>query len=316
MATIKEKTINRHKYLYAEHSFRLPNKKIKKISKLIKEKSDVNKKEIKEYFICKEKEAYKNWALKQYKTDRIFTKETIEEIENARVEYKRIKNKLTKNQLKDIIDRFTVNFTYESNAIEGNSLTLKDVTLILKENIVPKGKDLREIYETKNTRTVHDLLFSNKLKISRESIIKMHSLLVKDTGITQGFKKLPNYLLMRNVKTTPPEAVEKEMKNLVEWYNKNKQKIHPLKLAPDFHARFERIHPFEDGNGRAGRVLINTILLEHDLPPIIIRKTMRSAYFSALEASDARNKQKLERFIIDKFKNTFNKFFKVYTQYL
>lgn len=316
MVAIKEKTIKGRKYLYAEHSFRLLDKKIKKISKLINEKTDVTKKEIKEYFINKEKDAYKNWALKQYKTDSIFTKEIIEEIENIRVEYKYLKNKLTKNQLKDIIDRFTANFTYESNAIEGNSLTLKDVTLILKENIVPKGKDLREIYETKNTRTAHELLFANKLKINRESIIKLHAVLVKDTGITTGFKKLPNYLLMRTVKTTPPEAVEKETKELINWYDKNKKTTHPLKLAADFHARFERIHPFEDGNGRAGRVLVNVILLEHDLPPLIIRKTMRSSYFSALEASDAGHKEKIERFFIDKFKNTFNKFFKIYVQYL
>ena len=111
-------------------------------------------------------------------------------------------------------------------------------------------------------------------------------------------------------------GVETEMKKLIDWYNNNKQKTHPIKLATIFHSRFEQIHPFEDGNGRTGRILINAILLEHNLPPLIIRKTMRTTYFSALEASDKGHTHVLERFIIDKFKKTFNNFFKIYVKYL
>ena len=316
MVAVKEKSISGRNYLYAEYSFRLPDKSIKKISKLIKNKPDAANETTKQYFIAKEKKAYQTWALKTYSEDSIITRKIIEDIEELRVEYKHITNRLTKPQFEDIIDRFTINLTYESNAIEGNSLTLKDVMLILKENIVPKGKNLREIYETKNTRIAHNLLFSNKLKINRESIIKLQSTLVKDTGINTGFKKLPNFLLMRNVKTSPPEQVETEMKKLIDWYNNSKQKIHPIKLAAIFHSRFEQIHPFEDGNGRTGRILINAILLEHNLPPLIIRKTMRTTYFSALEASDKGHTLVLERFIIDKFKKTFNNFFKIYVKYL
>ena len=121
---------------------------------------------------------------------------------------------------------------------------------------------------------------------------------------------------MRNLKTTPPEKVEKEMNELIEWYNKNKGLIHPLRLATEFHARFERIHPFEDGNGRTGRILLNAILLEKSYPPLIIRKTSRIAYFSSLEAFDKGYKTKLEKFLLEKFKKTFNNFFKIYVKYL
>src|SRR3989344_4093241 len=142
MVSVRYKKINGKKYLYAEHSFRLPNGKIKKISKLVK----------------KEVESYQNYALKLYKTDSIFTREQIKKLELIKVEYQKLIKSFTKNQIKDILDRFTINFTYESNAIEGNSLTLKDVTLILGENVVPKNKDLREVYETRNTREAHELL--------------------------------------------------------------------------------------------------------------------------------------------------------------
>lgn len=316
MVSIKIKKIKGKKYLYAEYSFRLPNGKVKKLSKLIKRKQDKDKKEIKQYFIKKEIEAYKNYILKTYKLDSLFTKEQIEKIEIMKVEYKNLLKKLTKKQISDILDRFTINFTYESNAIEGNSLTLKDVTLILTENIMPKDKDLREIYETRNTRIANELLFDNKIKINIKDIIKLHSILIKDTGVSKGFKKLPNYLLMRNLRTTPPEKVEKEMTDLVEWYSSVKGKEHPIKIAADFHGKFERIHPFEDGNGRAGRILINAILLDNNYPPLIIRRTVRGSYFTALEASDNGYKRKLEIFLLDKFKKTFRNFFKVYVDYL
>lgn len=316
MVSVKYKTINGKKYLYAENSFRLPNGKIKKISKLIQREEDKNSKEIKDYFLKKQVEAYQDYALKTYKADSILTEEQIKKLESIGIEYRKIIKSFTKNQIKDILDRFTVNFTYESNAIEGNSLTLKDVTLILGENVVPKNKDLREVYETRNTREAHELLFKDKVKINIKDIINVHSILVKDTGVQLGFKKLPNYLAMRNLKTTPPEKVEKEMNKLISWYESNKNKIHPLRLAAEFHARFESIHPFDDGNGRTGRILLNAILLEHNYPPLIIRKTARIAYFSSLEAFDKGHKDKIERFLLEKIKDTFEKFFKVYVKYL
>ncbi len=316
MVSIRKKKINRKEYLYAEYSFRLPDGKIKKISKLIRKKDDSGSKEIKSYFLKKEQEAYKKYALKTYKEDSILTKEKIAKIESFKAEYRQLIRNLTKKQMKDILDRFSVNFTYESNAIEGNSLTLKDVNLILNENIVPKGKDLREVYETRNTRIANEMLFKNKIKISIRDIIKLHSVLIRDTGVKDGFKKLPNYLLMRDVRTTPPEKTDQEMQALIESYNKLKEKEHPVKLAAEFHGRFEKIHPFEDGNGRVGRILINAILLERGYPPLIVRKTVRPSYFNALEAYDNGHKTKLQRFILEKLEKTFKNFFKVYVDYL
>ena len=302
--------------MYAEHSFRLPNGHIKKISKLIRNRDDSESKEVKDYFFHKKLESYKKYSLEFYKEDNILTKEKIEKIESFKVEYKNLIKNITKKQMKDILDRFTVNFTYESNAIEGNSLTLKDVTLILNENIVPKGKDLREVYETRNTRIANEMLFNNKVKINIKDILKIHSILIKDTDISEGFKKLPNFLLMRDVKTVPPEKTEQKMKELVELYDELKKKEHPIKLAADFHGRFEKIHPFEDGNGKVGRILINAILLEKGYPPIIIRKTMRPSYFNALEAYDNGHKSKLQRFLLEKMEKTFKSFFKVHMDYV
>ncbi len=315
MVSVKIKKIKGKRYLYAEYSFRVDGK-IKKISKLIKNKEDARRKEVSAYFREKELDAYKKLAIARYKKDDVLDERKIVKIESYRVEYKEILRKLTKKQISDVLDRFTVNFTYESNAIEGNSLTLKDVTLFLSENMMPKGKDLREIYETRNTRIANALLFRGKIKISLKDIVKIHAVLMKDTGVSLSFKKMPNFLLMRNVETTPPEMVYVEMKRLVEWYNSAKGKMHPLKIAAIFHGKFEKIHPFEDGNGRVGRVLANAILIDNNYPPLIIRKTSRQAYFSALESFDGGHAPKLERFLVEKFEQTFEKFFKVYVKYL
>ena len=139
---------------------------------------------------------------------------------------------------------------------------------------------------------------------------------MRDTDTTFGYKKLPNYLLGRNVETTPPERVEEEITKLIDWYKENQKTEPPLKISAVFHGKFEKIHPFEDGNGRVGRILSNAILINQGYPPLIIRKSQRESYLKVLESSDAGAQINLERFFLDKYKKTFRSFFKVYLQYI
>ena len=185
----------------------------------------------------------------------------------------------------------------------------------MHENKILSGKDLREVYETLNTREAIKLIFNNKLRINENDIIKLHKILVKNTPVSFGYKRLPNFLLNRNLKTIPPEKVKEEMDSLIDWYNKTHD-IHPLERAAIFHGKFEKIHPFEDGNGRVGRLLIDIMLINSNYPPLIIRKTHRISYFNALEAFDNGYTIKLNRFLIEKYKDTYEKFFKVYVKYL
>ena len=319
MVFISGKTIKGKIRHYLEKSIRLPDGRVKKFSVYIKNYDPAKKQEhIKGYtelLNAKVSKMVAGFASAYYKKSNIFDATLIKKLESTKIGYKEIIKKITKKQLQDIIDRFTVNFTYESNAIEGSSLTLKDVALILHEKKAAEGKDLREIYETLNTREAMELVFSNKLRISEKDIIILHKILTKNTGVGAGFKKLPNFILGRKVKTTPPEQVSKEIRQLIEWYHKN-QDIHPIQRASFFHGKFETIHPFEDGNGRVGRLLINIMLLNHDYPPLIIRKTQRVSYFGCLEAFDKGHEDKLNRFLVEKYNKTYEKFFKVYIRYL
>ena len=319
MAFISSKTIKGKKRHYLEKSIRLPNGKVKKFSVYIKNYNPkISKKEIESYakqIDSKISTALLDFASEHYKNTHIFSKEELKKLEIIKLEYKELLKKISKKQLQDVIDRFAVNFTYESNAIEGNSLTLKDVTFVLQEKKAIKGKDLREVYETINTRNALGLIFNNKLKPVRKDIIRLHKILVKDTEVATGYKTLPNFLIGRDIKTALPENVESEMNQLIEWYNNNFD-IHPLQRAAIFHGTFEKIHPFDDGNGRVGRLLINVMLLNHGYPPLIIRKTQRLSYFSCLEAFDKGHKDKIERFLVEKYKDTYRKFFEVYVKYI
>jgi len=102
---------------------------------------------------------------------------------------------------------------------------------------------------------------------------------------------------------------------LLGWYEKEGT-MHPLKKAALFHGKFEMIHPFDDGNGRVGRFLLNVMLLNTGYAPVIIRKSQRVSYLKALEDFDNGYTTNLERFILEKYKNTFKNFFQVYVKYL
>ncbi|MBN2517892.1 MAG: Fic family protein, partial [Candidatus Altiarchaeota archaeon] len=302
MVYFSKKRINGREYLYAISSVRLGDGRVTKLTKRV-EKTIVTP-ELQAYFDEKQKQLMQKESLGRYKTDFVFTRPQIEKVEATRSDYRRILRRLTRAQKKDLFDRFTANFTYESNALEGNSLTLKDVNMVLFENKVVEGGDLREVYETKNSREVVDLILANKFKMGEKDIIRMHRMLVKDMGIATGYKKIPNYLLGGRVRTTPPEQVGEEMKALLNWYESEKD-MYPLKKAALFHGKFERIHPFDDGNGRVGRFLLNVILVNAGYAPLIIRKSQRVAYLNALEDFDGGYTTNLERFILDKYKNTF-----------
>lgn len=313
MVYLKKKRIGGREYYYLTKSIRLPDGKVKTLQKLVPKGIDT--KEFEDFFNQKKKEVYTKVAVQNYRTDSIFTEDKFRKIEGIRVDYRNLLRKLSKSQIKDIFDRFTANFTYESNAIEGNSLTLKDVSIVIFENIIPTGKELREIYETRNSREVVGLIVKKRFRINHRDILRMHKLLMRDIPTAPGYKKLPNYIIGKKVETTPPDKVEEEMSSLIELVNENPEKLHPLQLSADFHGRFEKIHPFEDGNGRVGRFLSNVILINKGYPPLIIRKSQRLSYLKALDDFDRGYKANLERLFLEKFEDTYNKFFEAYVRY-
>ncbi|MFH0860757.1 MAG: Fic family protein [Candidatus Altiarchaeota archaeon] len=316
----KDKVIRGRKYRYLTKSVRLPDGSVKTLQRLVNDKKnpglEAATKKYAEYMEGEEKRVNLEYALSKYAADSIFTKQQISKVEEMKVEYNRMLKSFSREQYRDVFDRFTANFTYESNAIEGNSLTLKDVAVVMFDGRSPEGKDLREVYETKNSRHVMDLVLKNKFKVAEKDILRMHKILLKDIDSRIGYKKYPNFLVGSQVQLTPPEKAQEELTNLIRWHDEALEKTHPLRVSAHFHARFEKIHPFADGNGRVGRFLSNIILMRNGYPPLIIRKTQRTSYVKSLGDFDRGYTSTLERFFLEKYKDTYRKFFKVYYKYM
>lgn len=301
------KIIKGKEYIYSEKSLKYRGKVIKyskygKLSKNFNEEAEEKFSEI----------------ISQMYNDSEFplSFEEIKKIEKMNLGYRKIRKKLHKKDWDDVKKRFVANFVFESNALEGNSLTLKNFTEIIFENKIESATDLREVYDAKNSYQVFSYLLTARKELSVDFIIQIHKKLMKNIDDRIGFKKIPNFLLGRKIELTSPKNVENEMKKLLIWYNSERYNLHPLELAFKFHHKFEMIHPFADGNGRVGRMLLNYILVKEGHFPIILRKNQRNKYLKVLDVADRGKYLVLMRFAIDKAKETYRKFFEIYSEHI
>ncbi len=211
------------------------------------------------------------------------------------------------NYLEDLITRST----YHSNAIEGSTLTYAETYAILYNDNSFKisGKEPREIYEAINHKKALELVF-NKLKSNEdfsESFIKnLNEIINRDIKNTEGYRNVQVFIQGSEHIPPEPQKIPNLMMYYIYNYNHDEQNIFD-KIAR-YHIEFERIHPFEDGNGRMGRLLINYELLKNNLPPVVITKEDRIKYFEFLKNTDvnglskwlnelsAREKERMEKF--------------------
>ncbi len=186
---------------------------------------------------------------------------------------------------------FTSLFTYDTNAIEGSTLTFKEVKDILAKNKWPENKAKEDIAEAYGVKEAIIFIKNTDEHISLEIIKNIHSIIFKNSklfagkfrekGIEVGVTDSYGNIVHRGALSTQVVSLLKE---LIKWYNKYKQKYHPIILAAVVHNQFENIHPFQDGNGRVGRVLMNNILLKYKLPALNITLNHRQEYYQTLQA--------------------------------
>lgn len=194
----------------------------------------------------------------------------------------------------EIIKNFMVEFAFNTTSIEGNTINLDEARNLLQEGITPKNKTLREIYDLQNTEKVLMELLAKKEELSHELITKIHSQLMENIDLRKGYRMQDVRVIKANFKATPAPYVKTDMEILLIWYKKNRN-LHPLVLATAFHHKFEKIHPFMEGNGRTGRVLLNCILLNNKYPPLIIHKKTRAEYLQALRVADESKPNELKK---------------------
>jgi len=219
------------------------------------------------------------------KKDEFLEKKQVE-IEACKLHYNSVFKKLDELTKKEILKNFIIEFAFNTTSIEGNTITLQEARNLLEEGMTPKNKTLREIYDLQNTEKIFFSILDANEDLSDEFIIKIHSGLMENIDARKGYRTADVRVIRANFKATPAPYVKTDMGLLLKWYQENKNKLHPLVLAIIFHHKFEKIHPFMDGNGRAGRMIMNYILIKNDYPPIIIHKKTRAEYLESLRKAD------------------------------
>ncbi|MBS3072097.1 Fic family protein [Candidatus Pacearchaeota archaeon] len=187
--------------------------------------------------------------------------------------------------------QFSELFTFNTNAIEGSELNSKEVKQVLEEDKWPEEKSKYDIAETYGVSEAVKYIRETKEELSIELIKKIHQIVFKNSKKFAGqFRKAGEEVVIKNRlgevvhEGAPQSRVLFLLNELIEWYGKNKKKYPGLVLAAVVHNQFENIHPFADGNGRVGRVLLNNILLKNGLPPINIDLKNRAEYYASLQA--------------------------------
>ena len=191
---------------------------------------------------------------------------------------------------KDYIEDLVTRSTYHSNAIEGSTLTYAETYAILynDNSFKIEGKEPREIYEAINHKEALNIVFENlqeKREFDERFIKKLNETINKNIKETSGFRKVQVFIQGSDHIPPEPEKVPNLMNYYVYNYNNDIEDIF-LKIAK-YHIEFEKIHPFEDGNGRTGRLLLNYELLKNDLPPVVISKDERVKYFEFIRKNDS-----------------------------
>lgn len=208
-----------------------------------------------------------------------------------------------KEVLSNLEDWMKVELTYSSNAIEGNTLSRIETAEVIEKGIsaVVSGKPLKDLLEARNHAEALDFIktLSKKLKghqfITEAHIKVIHKIIL--TGIEDGwagvYRLVEVFIRGSNAEFPPPKEVPVLMKKLTRWLA-GQQETHPVRMAADAHFKFVAIHPFKDGNGRTGRLLMNLILILNDYPMAIIRQEERTNYLSTFDS--ARNQNNMQPF--------------------
>ncbi|MGI6766284.1 MAG: Fic family protein [Lentihominibacter sp.] len=191
---------------------------------------------------------------------------------------------LTEGELERLKEEFTVEFTYNSNAIEGNTLTLRETDLVLRGLTIDR-KPLKDHIEAVGHKEAFDYtneLVKGKVPLSESIIKKIHYLVLADKKDDRGvYRKVPVRIMGAQHEPVQPYLIIPKMEQLLHEYTESSEHI-VTKLAI-FHIEFEAIHPFIDGNGRTGRLLVNLELMKAGFPPIDIKYTDRLTYYKAFD---------------------------------
>ena len=228
----------------------------------------------------------------------------VKDIKKALIEQKRI------NLSGNLYYKTQVDFAYNTNHIEGSTITSDETISIYDTGTILTSADkiivLKDATETRNHFTLFKYMLDTIDNVLNEEMIKKYHFILKEGTLTDeerewfnvgDYKKLKNYV--GSIETTLPNDVENDMKNLLNWYNRIESKV--LEDIIEFHVRFEKIHPFQDGNGRVGRMIMFRECLVNDIMPFYIEDRNKDFYIRGIKEYQLNNDR---GYLIDTIKNS------------
>lgn len=213
--------------------------------------------------------------------------------------------------LSKIREALTIEWTYNSNSIEGNTLSLRETQMVLQDGITIKGKSLREHFEAKNHERAINLLYKlvdSCEVLSIHEILSLHGLILNSIEEEFAGRLRNGGVRISGANFVPPNAlkVSELMEELLNFTKDNPLNLNVLELATIFHHRFVWIHPFFDGNGRTVRLAMNLLLMKHGFPPAIILTNDRAKYYAALNDANKGKYGKLMLLMAQALERTLN----------
>lgn len=306
MAYIETIKKGKKNFYYLTQTVRLGNK-FKKIRRFLG-KGKISQQKLKKMGKVAEKSLKeKVKEIKKIRETASLDKEVVKKLSQIKKNYRKLISSVTKIEYGIIEKQQLIRFTFNTNAIEGSTITLKETNHILEEGVSPEGKDLREIHEIENTRKAYNFMKTYKKEVKVDFIRKIHYHLTYNIlGENAGrFRRIQVY--MAGSKHMPAKASElnREMSSLTRWII-NHGKLHPVILATYVHHLLIAIHPFIDGNGRTARLLLNFMLMKAGFPPVCIKKEERIKYTDYLELARDGEISTFLHFIVRKIEEAYN----------
>jgi Fic family protein len=203
--------------------------------------------------------------------------------------------------LKQLKEYYRIGLTYSSNALEGNSLTETETKVVLEDGITIGGKPVRDIYEATGHSEAFDLLYglAKNTEITGDDIRNLHRLFYYriDSERAGVYRNRGVVITGTDFVPPPPSAVPREMERFVESLPALKKELHPVRYAARLHGELVTIHPFEDGNGRTARLLMNLALMQAGYPITIIPPVVRGDYIAAVDDTHKGDYRRLDNFL-------------------
>ncbi|MBS1268766.1 MAG: hypothetical protein MAG458_01500 [Nitrosopumilus sp.] len=230
-------------------------------------------------------EQMKSFEIESYRKDKY---DLLEKIHQNYLFYtQRIDKKILENEHHG----FKINHTYSTQKIEGSAMTLGQTRKLLEFGLSPQNTSIEDIIEAQQFGTLFDLMLFYTKDISEKLILSWHEMLFEktDTNNAGAFRRQDVQPYLGKTEYVLCDEVQEKIRSLIKWYNSEKKKLNPVELSARFHNSFELIHPFIDGNGRIGRLLMIFILHKNNYPMTNITPKEKQTYINKLESSYMKN---------------------------